>query len=131
MEPSLDIGEVADRTGTTASALRYYERRGLISSTGRNGLRRTFARDVVQRLVFIRCAQDAGFTLAEIARVLAATPEDDAIRQRMHRRALALDEEIAQLTRMRDGLRHAASCSHSPLVECPEFKELLRAPITT
>lgn len=122
----LDIGEVARRSGLAASALRFYERRGLIASSGRNGLRRTFDPDVVERLVFINCARAAGFTLAEIGRVLGATPDNAGLRARMTRKAESLDVEIARLTRMRDGLRHAGTCTHSPLVECPEFKAILR-----
>jgi DNA-binding transcriptional MerR regulator len=118
----LDIAEVAARTGTTASALRFYERRGLIRSSGRNGLRRTFTPDIIDRIALISCAQTAGFTLAQIARFLVAHPGDAELRQRMAEKAQQLDQDIARLTRMRDSLRHAATCSHTPLVECPEFK---------
>ncbi|GGM67890.1 hypothetical protein GCM10011608_61360 [Micromonospora sonchi] len=52
----LDIAEVAEQTGTTASALRFYERRGLIRSSGRNGLRRTFSPDIIDRIALIGCA---------------------------------------------------------------------------
>lgn len=118
----LDIGEVAKRAGLSASALRFYERRGLIASTGRNGLRRTFAPDVLDRLRLIDCARAASFTIAQIAAFLVATPDDEGLRARMTERAAQLDEDIARLTRMRDSLRHASSCTHSPLVDCPEFK---------
>jgi MerR family redox-sensitive transcriptional activator SoxR len=118
----LDIGEVAELTGLTASALRFYERRELIQSKGRNGLRRTFDRDVIDRIALISCAQAAGFTLAQIARFLVASPDDAELRQRMAEKARHLDQDIARLTRMRDGLSHAASCTHTPLIACPEFK---------
>jgi MerR family redox-sensitive transcriptional activator SoxR len=118
----LDIGEVAERTGLTASALRFYERRGLIQSNGRNGLRRTFDRDVIDRITLISCAQAAGFTLAQIARFLVASPDDAELRQRMAEKARQLNQDIARLTRMRDSLSHAASCTHTPLIDCPEFK---------
>jgi MerR family redox-sensitive transcriptional activator SoxR len=118
----LDIAEVAERTGMTASALRFYERRGLIESSGRNGLRRTFHRDVVDRIALVACAQAAGFTLAQIARFLVATPGDAELRERMADKARDLDQDIARLTRMRDSLRHASTCAHTPLIECPEFK---------
>lgn len=121
----LDIAEVAEQAGMTASALRFYERRGLIRSSGRNGLRRTFEPDVVDRLTLIGCARAAGFTLAQIARFLVATPGDAELRERMAGKARELDEDIARLTRMRDSLRHAAVCTHTPLVECPEFKDRL------
>jgi MerR family redox-sensitive transcriptional activator SoxR len=127
----LDIAEVAEQTGMTASALRFYERRGLIESSGRNGLRRTFRRDVVDRIVLIGCAQTAGFTLAQIARFLIATPGDAELRERMTAKARDLDQDIDRLTRMRDSLRHASTCTHTPLIECPEFKFRIRTPNTT
>jgi DNA-binding transcriptional MerR regulator len=70
----LDIAEVAERSGLAPSALRYYEKRDLIASEGRNGLRRAFRPEVLDRLSLISCARAAGFTLAEIARFLTATP---------------------------------------------------------
>jgi DNA-binding transcriptional MerR regulator len=122
----LDIGVVAERTGLTASALRFYERRGLIASSGRNGLRRTFAPDVLDRIALIDCARAAGFTLAQIGRFIAATPDDAELRRVMAHKAVALERDIARLTRMRDSLRHASTCTHTPLVECPEFKASVR-----
>lgn len=123
VQVKLDIAEVAERTGLAPSALRFYERRGLIRSSGRNGLRRTFEPGVLGRLEFVACARAAGFTLAQIARFLVATPDDTELRVHLARKADSLDGEIDRLTRMRDSLRHAATCSHVPLVECPAFKE--------
>ncbi|MFI6367071.1 MerR family transcriptional regulator [Nocardia sp. NPDC050630] len=119
----LDIAEVAARSGLAPSALRYYEKRGLIESDGRNGLRRTYRPEVVDRLALVSCARAAGFTLAQIARFLVATPADTELRRHMADKARQLDEDIARLIRMRDSLRHAATCTHQPLVECPDFKQ--------
>ncbi|MFG1945763.1 MerR family transcriptional regulator [Nonomuraea sp. NPDC048826] len=126
-ESLLDIAEVAERSGLAPSALRFYERRGLIASAGRNGLRRTYRPDVLDRLALIVCARGAGFTIAEIARFLAATPDDTELRTHMAEKAGALEEDIARLTRMRDGLHHAATCTHEPLVECPDFKRTFKS----
>jgi DNA-binding transcriptional MerR regulator len=120
--PLLDIAEVAERSRLAPSALRFYEKRGLITADGRNGLRRTYEPEVLQRLALIACARFAGFTIAEIARFLLATPSDTELRARMAGKAQELEEDIARLTRMRDSLRHASTCSHEPLVECPDFK---------
>ncbi|MGI5217661.1 MerR family transcriptional regulator [Nocardia sp. CA-290969] len=121
----LDIAEVAARSGLAPSTLRYYERRGLIDSAGRNGLRRTFEPDVLDRLMLIDCARGAGFTLAQIQRFLTATPDDTELRAHLAQRANQLDHDIARLTRMRDSLHHAATCTHEPLVECPRFKSTI------
>ncbi|MDX3567931.1 MerR family transcriptional regulator [Streptomyces sp. ID05-47C] len=126
-EEWLDIGEVAARSGLAPSALRFYEKRGLIEALGRNGLRRTYRPDVLERLALISCARGAGFTIAEIARFLVADPDDSGLRDRMAAKAHELDLRIAQLDRLRASLRHAATCTHEPLVECPDFKRAVGA----
>ncbi|MFB9833772.1 MerR family transcriptional regulator [Actinoallomurus acaciae] len=127
-ETLLDIAEVADRCGLAPSALRFYEKKGLIAPAGRNGLRRTYRPDVLDRLALISCARSAGFTVAEIARFLVATPGDTELRARMAVKARELEDDIARLTRMRDGLRHAAACDHERLVECPDFMRTFASP---
>ncbi len=121
----LDIAEVAEKTGLAPSALRFYEKKGLLSPSGRNGLRRTYDPEVLHRLTMITCARRAGFTIAEISRFLVAMPGDAAVRARMAEKARQLDEDIDRLRRMRDSLDHAATCTHEPLVECPDFKRAL------
>jgi DNA-binding transcriptional MerR regulator len=128
VEALLDIAEVAERAGLAPSALRFYEKRGLIASDGRNGLRRTYRPDIVGRLALVACARGAGFTIAEIARFVRATPSDTELRARMADKARELDEDIARLVRMRDSLRHASTCPHEPLVECPDFKTTFETP---
>jgi DNA-binding transcriptional MerR regulator len=66
------IGELARRTGVATSALRYYERIGLLSPAERAGGRRHYTASSAERVALIRLYQDAGFTLAEIGRMLAA-----------------------------------------------------------
>ncbi|MGN9840660.1 MerR family transcriptional regulator [Nonomuraea sp. H19] len=121
----LDIGEVAGRSGLAASALRFYERKGLIQAEGRNGLRRAYRPETLERLALITCARDAGFTLSEIAAFLRAGPADTGLRERMAAKEREVSRKVAQLTRLRDSLRHAAVCEHDPFVECPEFKQAL------
>ncbi|MFC4122157.1 MerR family transcriptional regulator [Nonomuraea zeae] len=118
----VDIGEVSRRTGLAASALRFYERKGLIEAEGRNGLRRAYRPETLDRLALITCARDAGFTLSEIAEFLRARPSDARLRERLAAKEREVDARVSQLTRLRDSLRHAAVCEHDPLVECPEFK---------
>lgn len=122
----LDIAEVAERTGLAPSALRFYEKKGLLTSSGRNGLRRTYEPEVLHRLELINCARRAGFSVAEISRFLVATPGDAALRATIAEKVSVLDEDIARLQRMRHSLEHASTCTHEPLVECPEFKLALR-----
>jgi DNA-binding transcriptional MerR regulator len=122
----LDIAEVSQRSGLAPSALRFYERKGLITPDGRNGLRRAYQAETLSRLTLITCARDAGFTLAEIAAFLRAGPSDTVLRERMAAKEREVSERVDQLTRLRDSLRHAAVCEHDPLVECPEFKQAIQ-----
>ncbi len=124
---TLDIGEVARRSGVSASALRYYEQKGLIASVGRSGLRRLFDAGVLERLALVALGQAAGFSLDEIARMFA--PDG---RLRIDRRALTakadeLDRTLRRLAAIRDGLRHAAECRAASHLECPTFRRILSA----
>ncbi|MFJ8544077.1 MerR family transcriptional regulator [Streptomyces sp. NPDC093586] len=121
-ESLLDIAEVAHRSGLTASALRFYEKKGLTAPAGRNGLRRTYHPDILERPGLITCARSAGFPAAEIGRFLTARPSDADLRFRTAAKARDPDERTGRLTRLRDSLRHAAVCDHEPIVDCPDFK---------
>jgi len=122
----MDIGEVARRSGQRASALRYYEERGLIRASSRTGLRRQFADDVLDRLAFIALGQLAGLSLDEIAQMLGPEGRMNVDRALLRERAESLDRQIRQLTAMRDGLRHAADCRAESHLMCPTFQRLIR-----
>jgi DNA-binding transcriptional MerR regulator len=122
----LDIAEVARRSGLPASTLRYYEEKRLIASVGRRGLRRLFDEGVLERLGLIALWRTAGFSLDEVARLLApGRPEFD--RRMLAAKADELDQRIRELTVMRDGLRHAAACPAPSHMECPSFRRILRS----
>jgi DNA-binding transcriptional MerR regulator len=123
----LDIGEVARRSGVPASALRFYEHKGLIASTGRHGLRRLFDPAVLERLAMVALARASRFSLEEIARMFAPDGRPRIDRQMLAAKATELDKTIRELTAMRDGLRHAVSCRAPSHMECPTFRRLLRA----
>jgi DNA-binding transcriptional MerR regulator len=124
---SLDINEVAQRSGIPASALRYYEEKGLIASTGRRGLRRVFDGKVLDRLALISLGSAAGFSLDEIARMFTSDGRPRIDRSALSAKADELDGTIRKLAAMRDGLRHAAVCPARSHLECPRFRRLLRA----
>ncbi len=121
----LDIAEVAERSGVAASALRYYEEKGLIASIGRRGLRRLFEPDVLERLALIAVGRAAGFSLEEIARMFAPDGQPRIDRQILAAKAEEIDRTIVNLSAMRDGLRHAAVCPAPSHLECPTFRRLL------
>jgi DNA-binding transcriptional MerR regulator len=122
----MDIGEVSKRSGMAASALRYYEERGLIRSTGRKGLRRTYERDVLERLALLALGRAAGFSLDELARMFAGGPRPRIDRALLGAKADELDVTLRKLLALRNGLRHAARCPAPDHFQCPTFKRLLR-----
>jgi DNA-binding transcriptional MerR regulator len=122
----LDIAEVARRSGTPASTLRYYEVKGLIRSIGRGGLRRLFEPRVLEQLALIALGQAGGFSLDEIAQMFAPDGRPRIRRDRLAAKADELDRMIRRLAAMRDGLRHAASCPAPSHMECPKFVRMLR-----
>lgn len=122
----IDIVEVARRSGVPASALRFYEEKGLIRSTGRRGLRRLFDVDVLDRLAFIALGRVAGFSLDEIAEMFGQDGRLRVKRERLTAKADELDRTIQRLVAMRDGLRHAAACSAPSHLECPKFRRIVR-----
>jgi DNA-binding transcriptional MerR regulator len=123
----MDIAEVAKRSGMPPSTLRYYEEKGLIASTGRNGLRRRFDPSVLERLALIAVGRSAGFSLDEIGLMFAPDGRPHIDRQMLTDKADELDATIEKLTKMRDGLRHAAACPAPTHMECPTFRRILRA----
>ncbi|RKG68750.1 MerR family transcriptional regulator [Corallococcus sp. CA054B] len=123
---ALDITEVAKRSGVPASTLRFYEERGLIASIGRRGLRRLFGPEVLERLALIAMGRAAGFSLDEIARMFAPDGRLRIDRKLLAAQAEKLDKTIRELSAMRDGLRHAASCPAPSHMECPTFRRLLK-----
>lgn len=122
----MDIGDVVKETGLPPSTLRFYEEKGLIQSTGRNGLRRVFEPNVLQRLALIALGRSAGFSLDEIAAMFTADGRPTIDRLQLARKADEIDDTIRQLTAMRDGLRHAAACKAPSHLECPTFQRLLK-----
>lgn len=121
----MDISEVAQRSGVSASALRFYEAKGLIVSVGRRGLKRLFGPDVLERLALIALGRTAGFSLDEIARMFAPDGLPQIDRQLLADKAEEFDRTIRKLTAVRDGLRHAAVCPAPSHMECPTFRRLL------
>ncbi|WP_269792259.1 helix-turn-helix domain-containing protein [Stenotrophomonas sp. Iso1] len=121
----LDIGQVSRQSGLPASTLRYYEERGLICPVGRNGLRRVYDADVMQRLALIALGRATGFSLDEIAGMFDEQGRFAVDRPQLLRKANDLDRHIQRLQALRDGLRHAARCKQTDHLQCPVFRRLL------
>ncbi|MFF6914800.1 MerR family transcriptional regulator [Streptomyces sp. NPDC012466] len=123
----LDISEVAHRAGVPASTLRFYEEKGLITSTGRRGLRRQYDPGVLERLALIALGRTAGFSLDEIAQMFAPDGQPRIDRQKLSAKADELDRTIRELGVLRDSLRHAAACPAPSHLECATFRRLIDA----
>ncbi|MDP2246789.1 MAG: helix-turn-helix domain-containing protein [Nitrosomonadales bacterium] len=120
----MDIAEVAKASGLPSSTLRFYEEKGLIQSSRSNGLRRVFNANILERLALISLGRSAGFSLDEIS-AMFTTQEQEINRTLLSAKADELDRKIKELTRMRDGLRHAAACNAPSHFECLKFLRLL------
>jgi MerR family redox-sensitive transcriptional activator SoxR len=123
MEDLLTIGEVAQRSGLAASAIRFYERQTLIHAERTPSGQRRFRRDVLRRIAFIRIAQRVGLSLDEIVTALAGLPVDRAPSQRDWQRLTRgwrerLDQRIILLEALRSGLTSCIGCGCLSLRTC-------------
>jgi MerR family redox-sensitive transcriptional activator SoxR len=119
----LTIGEVARRSGVAASALRFYEERGLIASERAGSGHRRYQRPVLRRIAFIVFAQRIGLTLEEIGAELAKLPGDRAPTRRDWARlssgwSARIDDRIAELQRLKIGLTECIGCGCLSLDRC-------------
>jgi MerR family transcriptional regulator, redox-sensitive transcriptional activator SoxR len=119
----LTIGEVSRRSGVAASALRFYEERGLIASQRAGSGHRRYPRPVLRRIAFVVFAQRVGLTLDEIAGELAKLPPDRAPTRRDWSRlssgwSARIDERIAELERLKAGLTECIACGCLSLDRC-------------
>ena len=126
MMKELDIAEVADRSGLAPSALRFYEKKGLIKSIGRKGLRRQYCASVLEKLALITLGRSAGFTLDEIVSLFNTQGKLSLDRSLLMGKANEIDNTIRQLKKVRDGLRHVADCPASDHLQCPEFQKIVQ-----
>ena len=124
------IGGLAKAAGVGVETVRYYQRRGLLSEPARPpGEVRRYGEEDVRRLRFIRSAQTAGFTLNEIAELLALDAADDRARARelAQTRIAALDAKIEELREAREALAGLASaCANKPGGPCPILRAFER-----
>jgi MerR family redox-sensitive transcriptional activator SoxR len=133
----LTVSQVAERSGFAPSALRFYEREGLLHATRTSGNQRRYERNVLRRLAFIRAARNVGLSLDEVAAALYTLPDgrtptraDWARLSRNWRQRL--DNQIAALERLRDGLDSCIGCGCLSLKTCamqnPEDTASARGP---
>ncbi len=123
MDKPLTIGQVARRSGVAASALRFYEERGLIASQRARSGHRLYPQSVLRRVAFIVFAQRIGLSLEEIGAELARLPADRVPTGRDWARLSSgwtarIDQRIAELERLRSGLTSCIGCGCLSLARC-------------
>lgn len=120
---TISIGEMAERTGTAVSALRFYEEKGLLFPERNRSGQRRFLRADIRRVSFILIAQRFGFTIADIKAELDVLPENrtptrrDWTRMSKHFHE-ALNDKIHQLEQLRDNLDTCIGCGCLSLKRC-------------
>jgi MerR family redox-sensitive transcriptional activator SoxR len=122
-KPDLGIGEIAERTGLSVSALRFYEAEGLVRPIRTSGGQRRFRRADLRRISFVKIATELGFTLAEIRGVLAGLPDGRAPNARDWTRIgrefrAELDRRIGVMQRLRERLDGCIGCGCLSLKTC-------------
>ena len=123
MESVLTITEIARRSGVASSALRFYEARGLIASERAGSGHRRYPRSVLRRIAFIVFAQRIGLKLDEIGAELARLPTDriptrDDWARLSGEWMQRIDQRIAELQRLRDGLTQCIGCGCLSIDRC-------------
>lgn len=126
MSRALRSGQVAAAAGVNLQTLRYYERRGLVAEPDRTlGGHRLYPPETVNILRIIKAAQRLGFTLDEVADLLAAgvhrpggRRRDPGLRERTRAKLAEVEQKLADLTAIRDTLREAVAAGCDDLVDC-------------
>jgi MerR family redox-sensitive transcriptional activator SoxR len=122
---ALRIGEVARRAGIATSAIRYYEKEGLIPVADRRGNARVYGADILDRLALIELAKSAGFSISETRRLVRGvarrTPPGPRWRALAEQKLAEVESRIAEAERMRAVLETLMGC------ECPTFEDCTRA----
>lgn len=125
MNETLTIGRLAQRFGLSTSAIRYYERVGLLPQPAREGGRRRYGPQAVRRLEVLLIAKRAGFSLDEarelLQRSVAGPPASDALRDLAARKLSEVEGLIARAHARRAWLLTAADCSCTTLEACALF----------
>ena len=118
MTPMMRIGEVARRSELRASAIRYYERRGLLPAAERRNGRRQYPEATLHQLNVIRFASAAGFSLREIGELFAGRPYSSRLRKLAKNKIAQLEGTIERARSMQSLLRSALRCKCLTSEEC-------------
>ncbi|MFE1558602.1 MerR family transcriptional regulator [Streptomyces sp. NPDC058734] len=120
----ITIGRLAEITGVPASAIRYWERHGLLPEPERVSGQRRYPPEAAERITVLRKCQQAGLTLVEIAEFQREQPQ----RQAMIRAKIGeIEQRMVDLEHAHQLLTHALRCGEEDIVRCPRFREQMAA----
>jgi DNA-binding transcriptional MerR regulator len=129
--PGMTIGEVAKRAGLAPSAIRYYEKSGLIPAPHRRSRQRRYEPEVLGRIALIQLARDAGFTIRETRTLIAGfapnTKPSARWRTLAERKLAEIDAQMARARRMRALLKEGFRCGCPALEDCE--RALAKSPV--
>lgn len=124
----IDISELSALTGLAPSALRFYERRGLITPIGRAGGKRIYRARTVQQVALIDLLKVSGFTLPEIADLVDPDGHvNPDWRDRARVKQEHLRQQLTDIERALTMLQHTIDCPHTSLHECPIHQAVVDA----
>jgi len=126
MNEKLTIGKLAQASAIGVETVRFYERKGLIKQPEKQGAFRYYSQDLIDRIKFIKRAQELGFTLKEVKELLELKIKNQSkcsdVLKKTESKILEIDEKISDLKKMKKSLKNLAQCCTSddlPLSDCP------------
>ncbi|MFF5703825.1 MerR family transcriptional regulator [Streptomyces sp. NPDC012794] len=120
----MTIGQLAEITGVPASAIRYWERHGLLPPAERQSGQRRYPPEAAERITVLRKCQQAGLTLAEIREFQREQPRRQAM---IRAKITEIEQRMVDLDHAHQLLTHAVQCGEEDIVRCPKFREQMAA----
>ena len=130
-DDELTIGEVARRSGLRTSAIRYYEQEGLLRAPPRSSGRRAYSEEVFTALAVIRMAQEAGFTIPEIRKLMTGfgdEPASERWRRLAKEKLVEVDAMIERAQAMKALLEEGVRCGCLRLEDCKPLERFVSSP---
>ncbi|MFQ6148758.1 MerR family transcriptional regulator [Streptomyces seoulensis] len=118
----MTIGQLSEATGVPASAIRFWERHGLLPAPERRSGQRRYAPEAVERIVVLRKYQHAGLTLSEVKEFQRAQPHRQAM---IRAKITEIEQRMVGLRHATQLLEHALQCGAEDIVTCPKFREII------
>ena len=126
MKESLTIGKLADASDVNVETIRFYERKGILKQTKKQGAFRYYPKEYITRIRFIKRSQELGFTLKEAKELLDLKIKNQSkcsdVLSKTEEKIQEINQKISDLKKMKKSLQGLASCcvdTNQPLSDCP------------